>query len=88
MLLQLHFPLTVLQEEHQNNARSNCSITTSEHQFLSHKSLLLISAWAESPEGYVAESLVGHGVDLGLFFSCRVRMRAMVLVSLSAGRSD
>lgn len=87
MLLQLHFPLTVLQEEHQNNARFNCSITTLEHQLLSHKSLLLISAWAESLEGYVAESLVGHGVDLGLF-SCRVRMRAMVLVSLRAGRSD
>jgi len=59
----------VLEEEYQNSARFNCSITTSEHQLLSHKSSVLISTWAEGPEGYRAGSLVGQGVDLGLFFS-------------------
>lgn len=86
-LLELHFSFAVLEEEHQNNARFNWSITTSDYELNSLKSSTLIRQKVQN-DTWLNPSLDIDCMDLGLLFVFSpVSVRAMVLVSLGTGRS-
>lgn len=66
-LLELHFSFAVLEEEHQNNARFNWSITTSDYELNSLKSSTLIRQKVQN-DTWLNPSLDIDCMDLGLLF--------------------